>query len=254
MDEDIGVFQFRDHLLGIGHEIGAEIAAVELHAFNDVGLGLEALGLFHRDHAFIADLLHRLGDFLADESVAIGRNRADLGDFVVGRDLLGVFLEVGDDGFDSQIDAALQIHRVQAGGDSLGAFTDDGSGENGGGGGAVAGDVVLLGGDFADQLGAEVLEAVSQFDFLGDGHAVLGDARSAEGLFDHDVTALGAQCDLDGVGENFNAAQQTVAGVGRKTDVFGSHVLAPGSIKRGFGEGNQPTMPRMSDSFMIRRS
>jgi hypothetical protein len=40
--------------------------------------------------------------------------------------------------------------------------------------------VVGLGGDFAQHLRAHVLELVFEFDFLGDGHAVLGDARSAE--------------------------------------------------------------------------
>ena len=67
VDENVRVVEFGDHLLGIGDEIGREIAAVELHALDDVGLGLEALGLLDRDHAFVADLLHRLGDFFADE-------------------------------------------------------------------------------------------------------------------------------------------------------------------------------------------
>ena len=140
MDENVGIVELGDHLLGIGDEIGREIAAVELHALDDVGLGLEALGLLDRDDALVADLLHRLGDFLADELVAIGRNRADLGDLVVRGDLLRIRLEVGDDGVDGEVDAALQIHRVEAGGDGLGAFLDDGGGENGGGGGAVAGE------------------------------------------------------------------------------------------------------------------
>ena len=41
-------------------------------------------------------------------------------------------------------------------------------GEHGRGGGAVAGDVVGLGGDFLDELGAHVLERVVELDFLGD--------------------------------------------------------------------------------------
>ena len=40
MDEDIGILELRHHLLGVGDEIGREIAAVELHAFDDVELGL----------------------------------------------------------------------------------------------------------------------------------------------------------------------------------------------------------------------
>ena len=39
----------------------------------------------------------------------------------------------------------------------------------------VAGGVVGLGGDFAQHLRAHVLEFVFEFDFLGDGDAVLGD-------------------------------------------------------------------------------
>jgi hypothetical protein len=37
---------------------------------------------------------------------------------------------------------------------------------------------------FADHLGAHVLELVFELDFLGDGDAVLGDARRAERLVD----------------------------------------------------------------------
>ena len=80
MDENVRVFQLGDHLLGIGDEIGREIAAVELHAFDDIEFGLEALCLLDRDDALVADLLHRIRDHCADRLVAIGRNRADLGD------------------------------------------------------------------------------------------------------------------------------------------------------------------------------
>ena len=68
VDQNVGVVELGDHLLGVGDEVGREIAAIELHALDDVGLGLKALGFLDRDHAFIADLLHRLGDFFADES------------------------------------------------------------------------------------------------------------------------------------------------------------------------------------------
>jgi hypothetical protein len=115
--------------------------------------------------------------------------------------------DVRDDRVDGHVDAALQVHRVHAGGNGLGAFADDGLGQNGGGGGAVAGQVVGLRGHFAHHLRAHVLELVLKFDFLGDGHAVLGDARRAEGLVDDDVAALGTQRHLHGVGEGVDAAQ-----------------------------------------------
>ena len=64
----------------VGHEVRREVAAVELHALDDVELAGQRLGLFDRDHAFLADLLHRLGDHLADLGVAVRADRADLRD------------------------------------------------------------------------------------------------------------------------------------------------------------------------------
>ena len=46
-----------------------------------------------------------------------------------------------------------------------------------------------------------------ELDLLGDGDAVLGDARRAEGLVEHDVAALRPERDLHGVGQNVDAAQ-----------------------------------------------
>src|SRR3546814_4021709 len=71
---------------------------------------------------------------------------------------------------DGEVDAALQIHRVHAGGHRLHAFAHDGVGQHGRGGGAVAGDVAGPGGHLAHHLGAHVLELVLQLDVLGDGH------------------------------------------------------------------------------------
>ena len=193
VDQDVGLFQLAHHLVGVGDEVGRDVAAVELHAFDDFELGVEALGLFDRDDAFIADFRHGFGDHLADGGVAIGGNRADLADFLVRLHLLGALLEVGDDGFHRLLDAALQIHRVHAGGNRFGALAHDRLGQNRRRGGAVAGRVVGLRRHLAHHLRAHVLELVGELDFLGDSHAVLGRARCAEALFDHDVAALGTQ-------------------------------------------------------------
>ena len=81
MEKNVNIFQFAQHLVGIGDEVWREIATVKLHAFNNFKLGFGCFGFFNRDHAFIADLLHRLGDHVADGLFAIGRNRADLAHF-----------------------------------------------------------------------------------------------------------------------------------------------------------------------------
>ena len=96
VDEDVGVLELGHHLLGVGDEVGREVAAVELHAFDDVELGLGGLGFLDRDDAFVADLLHRLSDHLADFGVAVGRDGADLGNFIRRLHLLGAGLDVLD--------------------------------------------------------------------------------------------------------------------------------------------------------------
>ena len=82
VDQDDRVLEHHFHALGVGHEVGREVAAVELHALDDLERGLERLGLFDRDDAVLADLLHGLGDDLADRLVVVRRDRADLGDHV----------------------------------------------------------------------------------------------------------------------------------------------------------------------------
>jgi hypothetical protein len=121
------------------------------------------------------------------------------------------------------LDAALQVHRVHAGGDRFCAFPHDRLGEHGSGGGAVTGGIVGLGGDFAQHLRAHILELVLKFDFLGDGDAVLGDAGRAEALFNDDIAALGAERHLHRIGENIDAAQHAIARVSGKFNVLGSH-------------------------------
>ena len=137
-----------------------------------------------------------------------GIRGADRGD---GRDLLavvdraGVLLDLGDDGLDGLLDAALDDHRVGAGGHDAEALGDHRLAEHDRGGRAVAGDVVGLGRDFLEELRAHVLERVVELDVASDRDAVVGDRRRAELLVEDDVAALGADRDLDGVGEAVDA-------------------------------------------------
>ena len=96
--------------------------------------------------------------------------------------------------------------------------------QNGRGGGAVAGDVGGLGGHFAHHLRAHVLERILQLDFLGHGHAVLGDGRPAELLLEHHVAALGTERHLHRVGQLIHAAQDRLAGILAIDNLFCCHV------------------------------
>src|SRR5208282_1886280 len=119
---------------------------------------------------------------------------------------------------------------------------------------------------------------VFELDLLGDGDAVLGDARSAERFIEDNVAALGAERHPHRVVEDFDAAQHAVAGVGGKSYVFRSHCFVPSDVgfqmsdvgdrmtdKRRTGlhfassvicrpSSAQATTPMMSDSFMMRSS
>src|SRR4029077_3682676 len=137
VDENIRVLELRDHFLRIGDEIGREIAAVELHALDNVELGIEALGLFDRNDALVADLLHRIGNHLADGLVAVRGDGPDLRDLLRRLHLLRAAFDVLDDRTDRNVYAALEIHWVHAGGDELEAFLHDRGGEHRGGGRAI---------------------------------------------------------------------------------------------------------------------
>jgi len=67
--------QNRLHPIGVGDEVGRDIAAVELHplvySFSSRGTALP-----RRDHAVLADLVHDLGDDVADFRIR-GRDRGD---------------------------------------------------------------------------------------------------------------------------------------------------------------------------------
>ena len=75
VDQDVGVFEHAFHAVRVGDEVGREVAAVELHAFDPLDLGGEALAFVDGDDAVLADLLHGLGEHLADFAVAVARRR-----------------------------------------------------------------------------------------------------------------------------------------------------------------------------------
>ena len=118
------------------------------------------------------------------------------------------------------VDAALQVHRVGAGGHVLRAGRVDGLGQYGGGGGAVAGLVGRFRSHFLHELGAHVLDGVAQLNFLGHGHAVLGDGGRAEFLVDDDVAAFGAEGHFHGVRQFVHAGLQLGAAFGVELNVL----------------------------------
>ena len=126
-----------------------------------------------------------------------------------------------DGGGDCLLDAALQDHRVGAGGHVAQALADHRPREHRCGRRAVTGDVVGLLGDFLDELGTDLLEGVFEVDLLGDGDTVVGDRGRAPLLLEDDVAALRAEGDAHCVGELVHARLERPAGVLVVGDLLG---------------------------------
>ena len=223
MQQDVRVFEQRHLLVRIVDEVRRDVAAVELHALDQIQLVLEALAVLDGDHAFLADLVHRVGDGLADRLVGVRRDGANLGDLLAGRARLADLLELRDHRYHRLVDAALQVHRIHAGGDVLHAFLHDRLREHGRGRRAVTGDVGCLGRDFLDHLRAHILEPVLELDFLGDRDAVLGDRRRAEAALQNHVAALRAKCHFYRIGEDVHARHHSIADPVAEANIFGCH-------------------------------
>ena len=209
---------------GIGDEVRREVAAVELHALDDFERRLGRLALLDRDDAFLADLLHRLGEHRADLLVAVGADGADLRDLlrVLGR--LGQLLERLDDGLDGLVDAALDLHRVVAGRDELACPRGRSPGRARSRSSCRrrrrrsscdATSRTICAPMFSKRFSSSISLATVTPSLVTVGRA--------EALLDDDVAALGAEGDLHRVGERVDAGEDQVAGVLGVDDFFGCH-------------------------------
>src|SRR5207253_597108 len=114
-DQDIWIVYLGDHALGVGEEVGGDVATVELHALDVLGLETEAAALLDGDDAVLADLLHDVGYEVADLAVG-GGVAGDVGDVVTPLDGGGEGLDVLDGGAGGDVNALLELHGVGAGG------------------------------------------------------------------------------------------------------------------------------------------
>jgi len=223
-EEQVTVVELGVHLLRVRHEVRRQVTSVELHPLDDVQLGGETLRLVDRDDAFVADLLHRLGNHLPDRLVVVGADGTDLRDLVVVLDLLRDLLELRAHRIDGCVDPALDLHRVVPGRDHARALAVDRLGEDRGRGRSVTRHVVRLRGDFAHHLGAHVLELVLELDLLGHRHAVLGDLRGTEALLQDDVATLGTERDLHRIRQRIDAGQDPLLSVVVVGDLLRGHL------------------------------
>src|SRR6266545_2296905 len=225
-DQDVRVLEHRLHALRVSHEVAGDVTLVEAHTLGELQLEAEGVALLDGDDAFLADLVHRLGDDLTDGRVTRGDGRRR-GDLLLGLDVLGELL--GDHGHGG-LDAPLEGDRVGTGGDVAQALPDQRLGQHGRRRRAVTGHVVGLLRDLLDQLGADLLVRVLELDLLGDAHPVVGDGGRAPLLLQHDVAALRAQRHPHGVGEGVHAPLKAAARLLVERDNLGHSALSSWTI------------------------
>src|SRR6185437_7330145 len=210
------------------------------HALGELELEAEGVALLDGDDAFLADLVHGLGDHLADGRVA-SRDGGGRSDLLLGLHVLGELGQLLAHPLDRGLDAPLEGHRVRARRDVAQALPDQRLGQHGGRGGPVARDVIGLLRDFLDQLSADLLPRVLELDLLGDGHAIVGDRGGAPLLLEHHVPALRAEGYFHGVGELVHTALEAAPRVLIERDHLRCHRLSPPGTWMAFTVRTGPT-------------
>jgi hypothetical protein len=141
--------------------------------------------------------------------ITVGGDGSNLSDLSAGGNITLVLLEELDDGLDSSLDTAAEVHRVAASGDVLDGLGEDGTGENGSGGGTVTGDLVGLGSNILEELGTKVLELVLEADSAGNGHTILGDLRRTKAGLNEDVSALRTEGSSNSLSEGIDTSEES---------------------------------------------
>src|SRR6185436_16602879 len=109
--------------LRVGHEVRRDVTLVEAHALGELELEPEGVALLDGDDAFLADLVHRLGDDLADRGVT-GGDGGGRGDLLAGLDLVRLVAQRLHHRGHGRLDATFEGDRARAGGDVTQALTD----------------------------------------------------------------------------------------------------------------------------------
>ena len=119
-DQDVSVLEDGLHALLVGDEVRRDVALVELHALDELELEPEGVRLLDGDDAVLTDLVHRLGDHLADLGVVVRGDRRDVGDLLTALDVAATERWIESTAAATAFSMPrFERHRVGAGGDVL---------------------------------------------------------------------------------------------------------------------------------------
>ena len=157
------VFNDRFHALRVGHEVGRDVAFVELHTVHEIGVSLKRFAFFDRDNAVLPDFLNGVRYERADFGV-VARDTGNAGDFLfIALDGNGKRFEFFNRFGDRRLNAFFHEQGIAARADVAKSLIDNGLRENRRRRGSVARNVVGFAGDFFHQLRAHILIRVFQF-------------------------------------------------------------------------------------------
>ncbi len=225
VEKDIWIIHHALHLVGIGHEVTAQVTTVELHTLYHTDVSVAALALLDGDDTILRNLAHSVSQELTNLSVVVGRNSGNLLNLViVVIHLLSMSLDVLHDSSHSLVDTTLQVHWVGTCGNVLQALVYDSLSQDSSGSCTITCVIASLAGYTLYELSACVLKLVLQFYFLGNGNTILSNLRSTKLLFDYHVAALRSESYLHCVSQLIDTLLQEVASIHIVFNIF-SHDL-----------------------------
>ena len=217
----VGVFKNAFHRIRVGHEIGREVTAIELHTFNPFDFGFEAFAFVDSDNAIFTNFFHGSGQLVADFSVVVGSDATNVSHVVFAfhfnRHLVKLF---GDVGY-SQFDTRFHLNRVYASNNRFETFVEDRFGHYRCSRRTVTSHIARFACDFSNHSGAHVFVDVFQVDFLRNGDTVLRNGWRTKALLKNNVSSLGAERNFDGTSKFGNATTNRFASFLIKRDNFG---------------------------------
>ena len=225
MDQHKSIVELANHFGGAVDEVRGNVSLIELHAVYKTNRCLGCFALFNGNHAILSNLLESLREQIANCTVVIGADRANLRNLFGTLHLLCHFHQPAHCGSHSLLDAAADGHRVTASGNHASAFAEDCAGQNRGCCRAVACQVGRFGSHFIHEFRAHVFKGVFQVHFLAHRHAVLGDRWAAKRLVDDDIAAGWPHGHCHGGGEFLDTLQQFGASVVIEQQLFGHESL-----------------------------
>ena len=209
-NQDIWIVHNGFHLIGISNHVRRDITTVELHALYNGQAGFHTLGLLNGNNAFLAYLLHSIGNVVTDFSIC-GRNSSNLSNLRFAVYRLGYGLNLLNQGLNCSLNTLLQYHWVSASSYVSHTLMNHSLSQQGSSGSTITSNIVGLGSNLTNQLCTHVLKWILQLNITSNGNTIIGNSRSTKLLVQYYIAALWTKSNLYCVSQCIYAFAQCTA-------------------------------------------